>query len=74
MNVKKLDLNKTVYELCTADPAIIAILIEAGFRDIANPIMLKTAGKVMTIPKGAVMKKINLEDVKQLFRSHGYEL
>ncbi len=74
MSTKKLDLNKTVYELCTADPAIISILMEAGFRDIANPIMLKTAGKIMTIPKGADMKKIHLEDVKQLFRSHGYEV
>lgn len=74
MSDKKLDLNKTVYELCTDDPAIISILIEAGFRDISNPIMMKTAGKVMTIPKGALMKKINLEDIKQLFRNHGYEV
>ncbi|MDF2802599.1 MAG: threonyl-tRNA synthetase [Anaerocolumna sp.] len=74
MSDKKLDLSKTVYELCTNDPAIISILIEAGFRDIANPIMMKTAGKVMTIPKGAMMKKINLEDAKQLFRNYGYEV
>jgi hypothetical protein len=74
MSNKKLDLNKTVYELCKDDPAIISILVEAGFRDITNPIMMKTAGHVMTIPKGALMKKINLEDIKQIFLSHGYEV
>lgn len=74
MSDKKLDFNKTVYELCTGDPAIIPILIEAGFRDISNPIMLKTAGKIMTIAKGAQLKKIDLEEVKERFRNHGYEV
>ncbi len=74
MSEKKLDLNKTVFELCKDDPAIISILQEAGFRDVANPIMMKTAGKVMTIPKGVLMKKINLDDIKQIFRNHGYEV
>lgn len=72
MQEKILDLNKSVYELCTADPDMIAILKELGFKDITNPGMLATAGRFMTIPKGAVMKKIDLELIKQEFSKHGY--
>lgn len=69
---KVLDLGRTVYELCTADPGIISILAEAGFSEITKPGMLATAGRFMTIPKGAALKKLDLETVKQIFSEHGY--
>ncbi len=72
MGEKILDLNQSVYELCMADSDIIAILKELGFKDIANPGMLATAGRFMTIPKGAAMKKIDLEQIKYEFAQHGY--
>ena len=69
---KTLDLSKTIYELCKEDPKIIPIMLQAGFSEIANPLMLATAGRVMTIPQGAKMRKISLDTVTQVFRSHGY--
>ncbi len=69
---KILDLNLTVYELCTADPGIIPLLEEVGFLDITKPGMLATAGRFMTIPKGAIFKKLDLENIKLLFTQHGY--
>ncbi len=69
---KILDLNLTVYELCTADSGIIPLLEEAGFPDITKPGMLATAGRFMTIPKGATFKKLDLENIKLLFTQHGY--
>lgn len=71
---KILDLNKTVYELCADDPGIAKILAEAGFREITKPGMLATAGRFMTIPKGAALKKIDLETVKQAFAANGYKI
>ncbi len=71
---KAFDLSKTIYDLCSMDPEIVGIMREAGFSEIANPLMLKTAGRVMTIPKGAAMRKIDLEEVLRVFRSHGYEI
>ncbi|HPZ52307.1 MAG TPA: DUF1858 domain-containing protein, partial [Clostridia bacterium] len=50
---KVIDLNKTVFELCNEDPAIKDILADSGFTDITKPGMLQTAGRFMTIPKGA---------------------
>lgn len=71
---KVIHLNKTVYELCREDSNVAGILAEAGFTDITKPGMLNTAGRFMTISKGAVMKKINLDTIKQIFKEHGYEI
>ncbi len=74
MSGRILDLGQTVYALCTADPGIAAILAEAGFPDVTRPGMLNTAGRFMTIPKGAAMKRIPLEQIRRIFESHGYEV
>ena len=74
MNGKVLDLDRTVYELCTGDPEIAGILQEAGFSDVTKPGMLNTAGRFMTIPKGAQMKRIDLAEVKRIFAERGYEV
>lgn len=71
---KTIDLSKTLYELCKDDPQIIHILMELGFKDIGKPGVLQTAGRVMTIPKGAAMKNKDLEIVKQTFRKNGYDI
>jgi len=72
MQDKTVDLSKTVHQLCTADPAIKDILADAGFIDILKPGMLETAGRFMTIPKGAKAKGLDFEAVKQLFKDRGY--
>ena len=72
--MKTIDFNKTVYELCSFDPAIKDILSELGFQDITKPGMLNTAGRFMTIPKGAAMKKMSMASIEQEFMRHGYEI
>lgn len=71
---KILDLSKTVYELCREYPEIIDIMKDLGFESIANPAMLNTAGRFMTIEKGAEMKKIDLEKVKEAFINNGFTI
>ena len=71
---KTLDLSKTIYELSRDDPGIVPVMQEAGFAEIANPVMLRTAGRIMTIPKGALMRKISLDAVIKIFRDHGYSI
>jgi len=34
--------------------------------------MLNTAGKIMTIPKGAAMKKINMDIIEKTFAEKGF--
>jgi len=71
---KVLDLRKTVYDLSKENPEIVEILRDAGFDKIAEPGMLATAGRFMTIPKGAAMRGVDLNAVKELFRERGYKI
>lgn len=71
---KEIDLSKSVYELCKDNNEILEIMKELGFKDIANPAMLNTAGRFMTIPKGAVMKGIELGRIKEEFGKRGYSI
>ena len=74
MSEKVLNLGRTVYELCSGDPEIAEFLRKAGFADVTKPGMLNTAGRFMTIPKGAQLKRIDLEDVKRIFAEHGFRV
>lgn len=71
---KVIDLNKTVYEIYLEVPEITEVLSELGFTDITKPGMLKTVGRFMTIPKGAAMKKISLETIKDTLINKGYQI
>lgn len=72
--MKMIDLNKTVFELCSENQDIREILFELVFNDLKIPGMLNTAGKFMTLPKGAAMKKIDMDLIKETFRNKGYEV
>lgn len=71
---KKLDLNKTVFELTQEYPELIQIMAGLGFTEITKAPMLHSVGKVMTIPKGAKMKHISMMDVATTLIGHGFEL
>lgn len=72
MSEKVLDMKKTVYELTGEYPEIINILKSLGFENITNPALLKTAGKVMTIPKAAKIKNIDLNTILDKFSEKGF--
>ncbi len=45
-----------------------------GFSDILKPGMLQTAGRFMTISKGAVLKRLSLDQIKESLSAKGYEI
>ncbi|MEK3790181.1 DUF1858 domain-containing protein [Paenibacillus sp. FSL R7-0204] len=71
---KALKLDEPVFELVTRHPEVVEIMVELGFRDIAKPGMLQTAGRFMTLSKGMKLKKIELETVRLAFWQHGFEI
>ena len=71
---KKINLKKSVYELCNEYPELIDIMLELGFTEVTKPGILNTMGKVMTIPKGAIIKKIDMVDVVLALKNNGFEL
>ncbi len=72
--MKTINLSDSVYKLVKENPDLKNLLAELGFKDILLPGMLDTAGRMMTIEKGAKMKKIDLEIIKEKFKEHGYQV
>lgn len=71
---KKIDLNKSVYELTNEYPELIDIMAGLGFTEITKKAMINSVGKLTTIPKGAKMKNISMMDVVTALMSNGFEL
>lgn len=71
---KKLDLNKTVYELTKEYPELIDIMAGLGFTEVTKKSMLNSVGRIMTIPKGAKMKNISMMDIVIALTGHDFEI
>jgi uncharacterized lipoprotein YehR (DUF1307 family) len=69
---REIDFKKTVYELSREYPEIVNLMKELGFESIASEGMLNTAGRFMTIPKGAAMKSISMDKIEQMLKDKGY--
>lgn len=73
-DAKTIDFRKTIFELTNNDREIIEIMRELGFDQVTNPKMIATVGRVMTIPKGARMRGIDLDSVRKAFQARGYTI
>ena len=72
MEQTHIDLNETVFSLCTEHPDLIAIFRELGFADITKPGMLQSAGRFMTPVKGAALKHIAIHEMITALAARGY--
>ena len=70
---KSLDLSKSVYELLQQYPELKETMIEIGFKDLSNPTKLNTIGRIMTIPKGCLVKGFEIPVVLKQLEDAGYE-
>ena len=71
--IKKIFLDKSVYELTEQYPELTGILKELGFAGVANPVIRNTIGRKMTIPEGCKKQGKQLEDVIQKLGERGFE-
>ena len=69
---KQIDFKKTIYELCKEYPGVVDIMKQLGFESITNTAMISSVGRIMTIPKGAVMKGVDLLKIKDCFLENGF--
>ena len=74
MENKRIDLSRSVHALCAEYPELLEVMKDLGFKDIVMPGMLSTAGRIMTIPKGAAMKKIDMDVIVDRLKSEGFEV
>ena len=52
IDMKPLDLNRSVHDLVKEYPELQQIMYDLGFTEINKKAMLNSIGKIMTIPKG----------------------
>ncbi len=71
---KKLNLNKSIYELTKEYPELINLMESLGFREISKKAMLNSVGKMMTIPKGAKVKNISMMEIVSALMKEGFEI
>lgn len=69
-----INFENTVYAICRKNPEVIEILKNLGFKSIINPSMMNTAGRIMTIPKGAALKGMEITTIKSLLMKKGYSI
>jgi hypothetical protein len=73
VTTRYIDLTRSVYSLCQEYPELIGILETLGFKEITKSGMLGTAGRIMTIPKGAAMRGISMDDIRSTLLANGFE-
>ncbi|HHY76710.1 MAG TPA: DUF1858 domain-containing protein [Firmicutes bacterium] len=74
MTAKIIDLTKSVYALCQEYPELVGVMEGLGFKEITKPGMLNTVGRVMTIPRGAAMRGISMEEIRSALKASGFEV
>jgi hypothetical protein len=72
--MNEIDINQTIYQLISTYPKLKDVLYDLGFTDITKPGMLQTVGRIMTIKKGATMKNISLDVIKEKFIQNGFKI
>lgn len=70
--MKNINLKFSIYQLVNENPELVPILEELGFVEVTRKNMLKSVGRVMTIPKGAKLKGISLEKTIKKLQDNGF--
>lgn len=70
--MKNMNLKLSIYQLVEENPELVPILEELGFVEVTRKNMLKSVGKVMTIPKGAKLKGIPMEEIIKKIQDNGF--
>ncbi|MFK4566662.1 DUF1858 domain-containing protein [Enterococcus sp. UD-01] len=72
--MQEINVNQSVYQMVTTFPETKKIMYDLGFKSIIEPGMLNTAGRYMTLAKGAKLKKIPINTIEQAFTEKGFVL
>lgn len=70
--MKNINLKLSIYQLVEENLELVPIFEELGFVEVTRKNMLKSVGKVMTIPKGAKLKGIPMEEIIKKLQDNGF--
>ncbi|MBM7636517.1 DUF1858 domain-containing protein [Streptococcus saliviloxodontae] len=69
-----IDLSRPVADIIAEHPEVKEILIELGFKPLANPAMLNTIGKITSLKSGSRLANVPLDKIRQTLEWHGYDV
>lgn len=72
--MKKIDSNKTVYELIKENPELKPVLVDMGFTPLNDDRMLNTVGRMMSLKNGAKQINLNEKELVEHLREANFEL
>ncbi|MCM8787417.1 MAG: DUF1858 domain-containing protein [Candidatus Omnitrophica bacterium] len=72
--MKKININKTVFELTQEYPELIDILVELGFLGVKNPVIKNTLGRVTTLKQGVEKQNKDINQVIEILKQKGFEV
>lgn len=72
--MKNISINEPVSNLVEKYPDLKNILKDIGFSEITNPLALSSVGKIVSIKKGAGIKNIDLDIIKEKLQEGGFNL
>ena len=72
--MKKIDINKSLYEITEEYPELIPVLAGLGFAGVTNPVMRNSHGRIMSIAKGSKHIGVSLDTIKAELAKHGFSV
>lgn len=69
-----IDITLPVAEILKAHPELKDLLVNLGFKPLANPAMLNTVGKVTSLEKGAKLAGVPVKKIIQTLKFNGYDV
>ncbi len=69
-----IDLSIPVAQVVEEHPEVLDLLVELGFKPLANPLLRNTIGRKVSIKKGAHMNGMDVKNIQQTLECNGYEV
>lgn len=69
-----IDVTVPVAEVVDKHPEVLDILVDLGFKPLANPIMRNTLGRKTSLKMGSKLASIKIEDIVATLEANGYEV
>ena len=69
-----IDVTVPVAEVVDKHPEVLDILVDLGFKPLANPIMRNTLGRKTSLKMGSKLAGIKIEYIVATLEANGYEV
>ena len=70
----KIDINQTFYEVANLDPRLRSLLVEFGFKPMANDVTFNTVGRMMPLNKALQHIGKSPVDVETFLKENGMDV